>query len=58
MRISIFEIDPGWVPDPKNYEVLLDGERIDNCVTADDRCGLVYVLDGNPAGAYTSAAAW
>ena len=43
MRLSVIKNDPGYQPDAYNYEVFLDGERIQHCFTADTDQGLVWV---------------
>ena len=42
MRVSVKKQDPGYVPDPQNYEVFLDGEKLLNCHTADEEKGIAY----------------
>ena len=43
MRISVMPDDPGFRPDAPLYDVLLDGDSIRNCFTADDELGEVHV---------------
>ena len=52
MRVSADKNDPGFEnfnPMKYHYEVLLDGEPVSNCITADEENGfvLVYLLNGN-----------
>jgi len=49
MRVSIFDWDPGYVSDPWNYRVLLDGHELDDCATADSAAGTVWCWNGNLA---------
>lgn len=48
MRVSIREEDPGFVEDGQKYTVFLDGEKIQNCFTADEETGEVFVYDTDP----------
>ena len=52
MRVSVDIDDPGFEnfnPMKYHYEVLLDGDPVNNCITADEEKGfvLVYLLNGN-----------
>jgi len=45
MRVAVSRRDPGYVYDPQNYKVFLDGEQIDLAVVADSDLGYVVVID-------------
>lgn len=45
MRSSADRDDPGFVNfRPGQYEIFLDGRRIDRCITADEERGVVVVF--------------
>ena len=50
MRVSVKKTDIGYVDDPMNYEVSLDGEILKNCITADEEEGMVIVYDTDKKG--------
>ena len=43
MRVSADKNDPGYNPSAFGTEVYLNGEKLRNCVTADDKKGIVIV---------------
>lgn len=43
MRISVHEGDPGHGPDPSEYDVYMDGEKLSRCHTADEETGEAWV---------------
>lgn len=48
MRVSVIKEDPGYIGRHiTGYEVYLNGEKLDNCITADEEQGiaLVFVTD-------------
>ena len=47
MRVSTLRYDSGYTDKSWQYEVTLDGSKIDNCVTADEEKGYaeIYYLD-------------
>lgn len=52
MRISVLEGDYGRVISPgvERYEVLLNGEKVSHCFTADEENGLVICAKLDPNG--------
>ncbi len=52
MRISVLEGDCGRVINPgvERYEVLLNGEKVSHCFTADEENGLVICARLDPDG--------
>ena len=51
MRISVNKHDHGFVPDAYMYTVFFNNERRDDCFTADEEAGLVWVFRPAPLGA-------
>lgn len=50
MRVSMKKNDPGYVEDGHNYEVFLNGEKLEGCVTADEEKGEVTVYERDRDG--------
>ncbi|MBW1672108.1 MAG: hypothetical protein JRJ45_00430 [Deltaproteobacteria bacterium] len=50
MRISIRLDDPGYSARAFLYRVLLDGEELFNCFTADEEQGVVFCYEEDDAG--------
>ena len=52
MRLSVRRNDPGYHPEAFGAEVYLDGQIIDDCITADEEKGEVFILKRNTLGEY------
>lgn len=50
MRVSVERDDPGFVEDPGNYFVYFNGEKLSNCVTADEEKGIAVVVAPDESG--------
>ena len=50
MRISVDKHDPGYNPTVFGSEVFLNGEILNNCITADDEKGIAIVYETDNAG--------
>lgn len=50
MRVSVTPGDPGYQRDTQNFQITLDGERVERCLTADEEEGFVEVLAVDDAG--------
>ncbi len=50
MRLSAVKDDPGYAPDAMYAEAYLDGIRLQDCITADEECGLALVYAKDPNG--------
>jgi hypothetical protein len=56
MRVSVKKNDSGYRPDYRYYEVFLDGQKLDNCFTADEERGEVWVHPKDEHGRFLRAA--
>ncbi len=43
MRVSAKKNDPGYVKNPFDYKVFLNGIEIQDCFTADEEQGIAYI---------------
>lgn len=50
MRVSVDKNDPGYVSDPWRYSVFFNGEKLNDCITADADKGEVIVIKRDETG--------
>ncbi len=50
MRVSFRESDPGYNAKAVGTEIYLDGEKIEQCFTADEELGIAYCYELNEEG--------
>ncbi len=52
MRVSVNRNDEGYISDPGNYKVFLDGKELESCVMADEEKGEAEVYKKDKNGDY------
>lgn len=50
MRVTCDRRDPAYAPEHRRAIVFLDGKRVERCITADDKEGMVIVHPVDDAG--------
>jgi hypothetical protein len=52
MRKSIIRNDPGFDENASDYEVFLDGKKLERCFTADEELGMAWCRKVDDSGKY------